>query len=59
MDWITIGAAIRVATIWGLQIEREGRKRRERAKEDEVGRRLGLKPRGSHVVVSCSPPLPP
>ena len=30
MDWITIGAAIRVATIWGLQIEREREEREER-----------------------------
>lgn len=39
--------------------ERGKREKRERAKEDEAGRRLGLKPRGSHVVVSCSPLLPP
>lgn len=59
MDWITIGAAIRVATIWGLQIERERGKKEKRESQRRRSRTsLGIEaswqPRGGLLFAISS-----
>lgn len=56
MDGIIIGAAIRVANIGGLQVERERGKRESQKRRSR--RRLEFKPSVRHVVVPCSPLVP-